>query len=220
MEIPTIKGEARTAAGSRAAARLRRSGRLPAVVYGHRQEPQAVSLSAHDMEVHLQHGAHLLNLELAGQVQPCLIKEAQYDYLGSHLMHVDLARVDLNEKVKVRVTIELRGTPRGIAEGGVLRQELADLEVECLVSRIPERVRVDVSELGLHAVLYVKDLKLEEGLTAASDAESVVATVRPPHVMAEAPVSAPAEAAAAEPEVIARGKAEEEGAEAPEKEKK
>lgn len=223
MEIPTVKAETRKAAGSRAATRLRTSGKLPGIMYGHKQDPVAISLDRHDLEQHLSRGAHLLQVDMAGKSQPCLIKDAQYDYLGATLVHVDLARVDLNERVKVHVPIELRGTPKGISEGGVLNQELSDIEIECIVARIPEKVRVDVSHLALHSVLYVKELKLDAGMTAVSDPEKVVATVRPPQVHAEAavPGAAPAEGAA-EPEVIAKGKIEEEGEAAPaaEKEKK
>lgn len=209
MDIPTIKAETRKAAGSRAAARLRRAGKLPAVVYGHQEAPLAVALDNHEMEKHLSHGAHVLQLDLGGRNQPVLIKDAQYDHLGMALLHVDLTRVDLNEKVKVRVPLELRGTPKGVAEGGVLRQDLGDLEVECLATNIPEKVRIDVSEMALDAVLYVKDLKLDAGLTAAGDLDAVVATCRVPVVKTEEPAAAPAEGASAEPEVIAKGKVEE-----------
>ena len=223
MDIPTVKAESRKAAGSRAATRLRNSGKLPAVVYGHKQDPVAISLDRHDMERHMGHGAHLLQVEMSGKLQPCLVKEAQYDHLGATLVHLDLARVDLNERVKVLVPIELRGTPKGVGEGGVLNHELPDIEIECIVAKIPERIRVDVSDMKLHSVMYVKDLKLEAGMTAVSDSEKVVATVRPPQVHAEAavPGAAPVEGAT-EPEVIAKGKIEEEGeAAAPaEKEKK
>ncbi len=213
MEIPTIKAEPRKVAGSRATARLRNRGQLPAIVYGHKQDPEAVSLDYHAVDQHLQHGGHLVNLDLAGKVQPCLFKEAQYDHLGMQLLHIDLARVDLTERVKVHVPIELRGTPKGVAEGGLLRHELPELEVECLVTDIPEHIRVNVAELALHQVLYVKDLRLEGNLKAVTDPETVVATVRLPQVEVVAPVAAtPAEGAAAEPEVIAKGKIEEEPA--------
>ena len=220
MEIPTIKAESRQAAGSRAAARLRRKGKLPAIVYGHKQDPLAVALEMHDVELHMSHGAHLVNLDVQGKVQPCLIKDAQYDHLGAELVHLDLARVDLNETVKVHVTLELRGTPKGAAEGGQLRQEMMDLEVECLVTSIPENIRVSVADLALNQVLYVKDLKLDAGIKVVNDPESVVATCRLPQVQAEVPTEAavPVEGAA-EPEVIAKGKIEEEGAEGAEKEK-
>jgi len=220
MEIPTVKADSRKAAGSRAAARLRRAGKLPGIVYGHKQDTVAVIMDRHDMEQHLEHGTHLLQVELGGKTQPCLIKDVQYDHLGSTPVHVDLARVDLNERVKVRVPIELRGHPKGVAEGGMLRQELSDLEVECLVVSIPEKVRIDVSHLALHEVLYVKDLKLEAGLKATKDPDTVVATVRLPQVQVEAPVEGAPVVGAAEPEVIAKGKVEEEPMEGVEKEKK
>lgn len=217
MEIPTVKAETRKAAGSRAATRLRNSGKLPAILYGHKQNPEAVSLDRHDMQQHMEHGAHLLHLDMGGKTQPCLIKDAQYDYLGSTLVHIDLTRVDLNELVKVHVPLELRGTPKGIAEGGVLNQGMSDIEIECIVANIPDRVRIDISHLGLNSVLYVKDLKLDAGMTATNDPDSVVATVRPPQVQAETAVAAAPVEGAAEPEVIAKGKIEEEPEEGAEK---
>jgi large subunit ribosomal protein L25 len=215
MEIATLKGEARKVAGSRAAARLRRAGKLPAIVYGHQIDPQPVALDYHEVELQLRHGAHVINLELGGEVQPCLFKDAQYDYLGSTLVHVDLTRVSLTERVKVHVQLVLRGQPKGIGEGGVLHQELAELELECPALQIPDAIRVDVSGLALNQVLYVKDLTLDENLKALNELDAVVATVREPTAKAEeaeavAVPTAEAAAGAAEPEVIAKGKAEEE----------
>ena len=215
MEIPTLKGESRKVAGSRAAARLRRAGKLPAIVYGHQIDPQAVTLDYHEVELQLRHGTHVVNLDLGGEVQPCLFKDAQYDYLGSTLVHVDLARVSLTERVKVRVQLILRGHPKGVGEGGILHQELAELELECPALQIPDAIRVDVSELGLNQVLYVKELKLDENIKVLNEQDAVVATVREPaavveEVPAAAVPTAEAAAGAAEPEVIAKGKAEEE----------
>ncbi|MBN2561255.1 MAG: 50S ribosomal protein L25 [Phycisphaerae bacterium] len=213
MEIPTLKGEYRKAAGSRAAARLRRAGKLPGIVYGHKTDPVPVALDYHDVDLLLNHGAHLVNLEIDGEAKACLFKDTQYDYLGAALMHVDLARVDLTERVKVHVEIELRGTPKGVTEGGVLTAGLKELEVECLVTHIPETIRVDVSELDVDQVLHVKDLTLESGLSVLSDPESMVAMVREPavkEVAAEEEVAEAAAGAGAEPEVIGKGKGEEE----------
>lgn len=213
MEIPTLKAEQRQVAGSRAAARLRRAGKLPAIVYGHQRDPEPVTLDYHDVELQIQHGSHVVNLDLQGRVQPCLLKDAQYDHLGVKLLHMDLTRVDLNERVTVSVPVELRGTPKGVSEsGGVLRQELVDLELECPVIAIPERIRVDVSHLELDDVLHVRDVPLDAGFAAMNDPETVVATVRPPQVeAAPAPVAEEGETAAgAEPEVIAKGKEEKE----------
>ena len=224
MEIPTLQAESRKAAGSRAATRLRKAGKLPAIVYGRKQDPLAIAIDYHKMEQHMSHGAHLLNLDINGKVQPCLIKDAQYDHLGSTLVHIDLARVDLKDKVKVHVPLELRGTPKGAADGGVLRQDMQELEVECLVTSIPERIRIDVSDLALDQVWYVKDLKLDPGLKSTNDPDSVVATCRIPLEKAAVDVTAAPVEGAAEPEVIAKGKIEAEGEEAaaekPEKKEK
>ncbi|MEE8385191.1 MAG: 50S ribosomal protein L25, partial [Dehalococcoidia bacterium] len=110
MEIPTLKGDQRKAAGTREAARLRRAGKLPGILYGHELKPVAVTLDRHDVNLLLDHGTHVVSLELDGQQQACLFKDAQYDHLGAELIHVDLARVDLTELVKVHVEVELRGT--------------------------------------------------------------------------------------------------------------
>lgn len=221
MEIPTLKGKQRKASGSREAARLRKAGKLPGIVYGHKLDPVPVTFEYPDVGLLLEHGEHVVNLDVEGKVEPCLFKDAQYDHLGAKLIHVDLARVDLTERVQVHVEVELRGSPKGVAEGGVLRKGLKSLFVDCLVTNIPKTIRLDVSELGVDDVMHVKDLTLESGLKAMDDPEAVVVMVREPTVKAdeelEAAGAASAEGAegaaastAAEPEVIAKGKDEEE----------
>jgi len=212
MDIPNVKVEPRKAAGSRAASRLRRAGKLPAIVYGHGRDPLPLSLDSHDITLHLQHGVHLLNLDLDGKSQACLIKDVQYDHLGSKLIHVDLARVDLTERVTVHVPIEIRGTPKGAKEGGVLLQEMTELEIECIVQNIPHEIRVDVSELGIGDVLHLSQVKLPPDMKTIGDPEDVVAMVREPRVIPEAELEGVAEAAEGEgePEVIAKGKEDEE----------
>ncbi len=219
MDIPTLNVESRKAAGTRAAARLRRGGKLPAVVYGHGRTPASVSLEYHDVERYLEHGLHVVKLDLDGNVQPCQFKAAQYDHLGSTLVHVDLVRVDLTERVKVTVQIEFRGKPKGAEAGGVFRHEMTELEIECVVAEIPESVRVDISELDLDDVIHAKDVAIPEGMTIAGDPEAVVGVVRLPAVVAEPePTEGEGEgeegAAAAEPEVITKGKPEDEAGEA------
>lgn len=210
MEIQSLTVETRKAAGSRAAARLRKQGKIPGIVYGHKIDPEPIVLTYKEVETTLHHGAHLVNLNLGGKTQSCLIKDVQYDHLGSTLIHIDLARVDLTERVTVKVPIELKGTAKGVGEGGVLRQELMDLEIECPVASIPESIRINVTDFPLDHVLHVKEIQLPEGVKAMADEDAVVLTVRIPLVRTEAAV-APVEGATAEPEVIAKGKIEEEG---------
>ncbi len=210
MEMVTLKGTPRKKNGSRESRKMRQQGMIPAVMYGHGETPEHLALAFHDVEVALLHGARTLTVETNGKKQTCLIKEVQHDHLDVHPIHMDLARVSADERVRVRVGIELRGTPKGIAEGGVLDQSMADIEVECLVLEIPDVLHPNVAHLALGDSLRVKDLVLPKGVTAVSDPEDRVASVR---ALAAAPDAvAPAEgeeAVTAEPERIGRIRKEE-----------
>ena len=121
------------------------------------------------------------------------------------VIHVDFARVSLDEKVKVTVPVELKGEPKGAADGGVLQQVIKELEVECLVTEIPEAIRHNVSEMALNDVVHISDLKLPTGVKVLQDGDLIVATVKE-ILEVVAPVAA--EEGAAEPEVIGRKPAE------------
>jgi len=201
----TIKAQTRTTTGTRVARRLRSQGLIPAIIYGHKEVPAAVVLPEHELALALEHGSHVLAVELDGSTSQCLIKDVQYDHLGHKPIHVDLARVSLDERVQVGVPIELRGTPAGASEGGVLDQILMEVQVECLVTQIPESIRVRVGTLGLGQTLRVRDLELPAGVTALVGGDEPVCTVR---ALGEEPTEA-AEEGPAEPEVITREKGEE-----------
>ena len=191
--------------GSRANKRLRDSGFIPGVVYGHKESVIPVTLPRKELTTHLDHGTHLFDLALDGHSEKVLVKEVQYDHLGLEVIHVDFARVSLDEKVEVTVALELKGTPKGEAEGGVLQQIVSELEIECLVTDIPEAIRHNVADLEKDAVLHIKDLRLPLGVRVLQDPDLIVATVREVQEAAPAEV---VEAAAAEPEVIGRKPAE------------
>lgn len=118
METATLKASRRDKIGTKHTRRLREKGLLPAIIYGHGEDPESVSLPAHDVAVELHHGARVLKLALNRKTGQFLIKDIQYDYLGTTPIHLDLMRVDLDETVTVRVGIELKGTPKGVSEGG------------------------------------------------------------------------------------------------------
>src|ERR1041385_3976603 len=200
-----IRGEL----GSRKNKRLRDAGFVPGVIYGHKEAVVPVTLPKRELVVHLNHGAHLFALAVDGKNENVLVKDVQYDHLGIEVLHVDFARVDLNERVEVTVPLVLKGEPKGAEEGGVLQQIVADLEIECLVTQIPDEVRHNVSEMGLDSVLHIKDLQFPEGVKSLQDPDLIVATVK--EIKEELPAEA-AEAGAAEPEII--GKKPEEGEEA------
>src|SRR5689334_20128805 len=205
--------------GSRANKRLRDAGQLPGVIYGHKEAVVPVTMPKKEVVNFLERGTHLFDLALDGKSEKVLVKEVQYDHLGLEIIHVDFARVSLDEKVEVTVPLELKGTPKGEAEGGVLQQIISELEIECLVTDIPEVIRHNVADMEKDSVLHIRDLKLPPGVRLLQDGELIVATVREIEEAAPAEVT---EAAAAEPEVIGRKPAEGEeaaaAAEAPAKE--
>src|SRR6476646_6159080 len=154
-----LTAQPRPEVGSRANKRLRDRGLVPGVVYGHKEAVVPVTLQKKELVGHLNHGAHVFDLALDGKSQKVLVKEVQYDHLGIEVIHVDFARVSLDEKVEVTVPLELKGEPKGEADGGVLQQILAELEIECLVTEIPDAIRHNVSEMALNDVLHIRELK-------------------------------------------------------------
>jgi large subunit ribosomal protein L25 len=212
-----VNANVRSELGSRANKRLRDKGLLPGVIYGHKEAIVPVTLPKKEVVNHLNKGAHVFDLAVDGKSEKVLVKDVQFDHLGMEVIHVDFARVSMDERVTVTVPVELKGTPKGEADGGVLQQIVATLEVECLVTDIPDAIRHNVNDLGLDAVLHVKDLTLPPGVKALQDPEVIVATVREIKEEEAAPA---VEGESAEPEVIGR-KAAEEGeagtAETPEK---
>lgn len=212
MEIARLQGETRRARGSREASRLRRQNKLPGVVYGHGLAPEAVAVPRREFEVLVEHGAHVLELDVGGSRAAVLIKAVQFDCVGTTPTHVDFMRVDLNERVTVSVPLEFRGTPVGTTEGGIFEENMVDIEIEAVVTQIPEAIRVNTANLKLGDFLHVKDLDLPEGVKAMTSPDAIVCAVRAK--LAEEAVVVPVEGEEPkEPEIItAKAKPEEEEA--------
>ncbi len=221
MEL--IKSVTREKLGTRVTRRLRDSGMIPGVIYGHGEANAFFSIDKHDLDIVLKRGERLVELELSGKKETCLIKAVQRDAFGHQVVHVDLTRVDLNETVQVTVPVVLRGVPKGEAQGGVLTPGVQSLSIECVVTNIPDEIRVDVRELDINGILRVHDLPPIPGGKILTNPEVVVASCS---VITEAEVAAPVPGEeVAEPEVIGRkveeeGEGEEGAAAAPEKEEK
>jgi large subunit ribosomal protein L25 len=207
-ETLQLKTEPRTGRGSRHADRLRQAGRVPAVVYGHKQETLSVSVPRDDLAAALRHHARTLDLVIDGKTETVLIQGVQHDHLGSGLIHIDFRRVSKDERVRTTVEIELRGTAPGATGGGVLDQPLHKIHVECPAVSIPESIRVKIDSLLLGQAIHVKELDLPPGVKALDDPDLVVVQVKQQHVPVVEPTAMPAEAgaAAAEPEVITKKK--------------
>ena len=216
-DIVLLETSTREGHGSRKAERLRKQGKVPAVVYGHKEATESVSVSKDALLHAILHKARVVDLKSAAGTQKALITELQWDHLGKELLHADFKRVDINERITVTVPIELKGIAPGVTGGGALEQPLHTLQVECLAIAVPESVRVNIGELQIGIAIHVRELHLPEGVKALNDPEAVVVQVKAPQVEAEVAVGVPTAAELAEPEVIGR-KATDEEAEA-EKEK-
>jgi len=204
-----MKATTRKETGSRQVKKLRAKGLTPAIIYGHGEAPAQVTLSEHDLELALQHGERLLEVDVDGAVQNVLVKDVQYDTFGHFVQHVDLLRVSLTDRVEVEVRVLLRGTPKGVADGGVLNQIVGDIRVECPVAAIPEEIRVMVTDLAKDQSLYLRDIKLPEGVLLLDDPDAVLCQCAEVAEEVVAPVEGEAEV---EPEVIGGKKEEEEEA--------
>ncbi len=200
IEALSLQAEPREQIGSKAAAAIRRKGRIPAIVYGHKQEPVAISLDAHDFTEGLRHGHRLMDVSVSGNTEKMIIKDLQYDHLGRTVLHADLMRVDVTERIKVEVPIELKGVPKGTQEGGVLEAHMDHVDVECLAIDIPESILVSVKDLDVGQSIYARDVKLPDGVKLMSLPDIIVATCR---VLAEVKTTEQIEAETpAAPEVI------------------
>src|SRR6185503_20157141 len=154
-------------------------------------------------------GTHIIDITLNGKSEKMLIQDVQYDYLQKDIEHIDLLRIDPNKKVKVKVALDFRGTPKGAKEGGILETQTPEIELEVSPLHIPSSIRVNVENLELHQILHAKEIPLPEGATLVDYAEKIICQVRTVKEEVAAVEGVPT---ATEPEVIGKKK-EEEGAE-------
>jgi len=211
-ESVLVVAQDREARGTREARRLRRKGFVPGVVYGHKEATVAISVNGDEIFKVIRQGVRVVDLQAEGKVQKALIRDAQWDHLGKELLHVDFARIAADERVVITVPVVLRGTAPGVTAGGVLDQPIHSLSVECLAIKVPESIRVNVSELQMDGVIHVRELVLPEDVKAMADPDAVVVQVKQKLLEPEAAPAPVAEQA--EPEIIGRqAKPEEEESE-------
>jgi large subunit ribosomal protein L25 len=211
MAEVTLEVTRREATGKEVAKKLRRDGKVPAVVYGGHREPVAITVDRKTVAELIQKSEHgirsvfLLKMAGSDQQRHAMIKDLTIDPISRRMKHIDFVRVIMDEKVKVTIPVHVTGTAIGVKEGGVLDFQVRELHVECLPNAIPDSIDVDVTALGAHEYVRIKDLTLPEGVKVSDDPERVVVGVTQARAEAE-----PAEAAAvAEPEVIKKGKPDE-----------
>jgi large subunit ribosomal protein L25 len=179
--------------------RLRREGRIPAVLYGKKTGNELLHLDYSQFLRFLQQEgtSAVINLKLPdGKTKHVMIKELQKDPIKDVILHVDLYEINMNEPVDTETVIELNGEPAGVKEGGILQQQLRTVEIRCLPNNIPDALTVDISELKIGDSVLLRDVKLPEGVELLSDPEEVVASVLPPQIEREKETEALDEAAA------------------------
>jgi large subunit ribosomal protein L25 len=200
----------RTERGTRKTRFLRAEGKTPGVIYGLGKENIAVELPTVETVSVLKSGAHIIDVSLNGKAEKLLIQDVQYDYLQANLEHIDLLRIDPKQKVRVKVSLEFRGIPKGAKEGGILETQTTVVEIEVSPLQIPDNIRVNVDHLELHAIIHAKDVTMPEGAKLMDYPEKIICQVR---TVKEEVVAVAVEAGPTEPEVIGKKKEEEEGAE-------
>ncbi|HZI94969.1 MAG TPA: 50S ribosomal protein L25 [Patescibacteria group bacterium] len=221
-----VEAEKRTDLGKNASRRIRRSGKIPAVLYGGDGSVETLAVDPKHLEaiLHSEAGENTLfgvNLMPGGRVPGrVMIKEHQVDPITDRVTHADLMRIAMDKAIRVQVTIHHVGIAKGVKlQGGILDHPLREVEVECLPADIPERIEVDITELDLGKSLRVSDLTAPPGVKILTDPATAFISVVAPTVEKEpvAAVEGAAVEAPTEPELIRKGKAETaEDGEAPE----
>ncbi len=211
-----LKAEQRSATGRSAVRKLKARGVVPAIIYGGKDKPQPLQVSARDINAMLSHASGeniLVELEIAGEKsnRTALVQEIQHSPVGGAVLHIDFHAVSMDQAIQTDVPLEPIGVPEGVKTfGGLLEQSLRSLAIECLPRDLPDRITVDVSKLNIGDSIHVRDIQLPSGVTAKVQADLTAFSVLAP-VVEEEPVVAEAEAAAG-PEVIKEKKEEGEAA--------
>lgn len=205
MERLALTAQFRDGVGKGVARSLRRKGLVPAVVYGRGRSPMPVAVDGRALLSALQTDAGrnvLIDLKVTGDggAEPAtvMVKEIQRDIYRNHIIHADFHAISLTETIETRVRVVLRGTSKGVSEGGIVEHHLRDVLVECMPTLIPEQIYLDVTELGVGHSLHARDLAVPGGVTLLTPPDEVIVTVVAPRVQEEAAPAAAAAAAAVE----------------------
>lgn len=202
----TIKVEKRETTGTLRMRRLRQSGKIPAVIYGHGQDTIMLSADGKDIGNAIRAGQYVVKLSGALD-ESALIKEVQWDALGSQVVHLDFSRIDEKELVEVTLPIEIKGSAPGTKSGGTLRHLAQELEIACPANVLPDRLECNINELQLDQIITAGEIELPPGASLTGPADAPICQCLIVEVVEEQEDGDAA--AAAEPEVIGR-KAEDE----------
>ncbi|MDR1251295.1 MAG: 50S ribosomal protein L25 [Treponema sp.] len=202
MSQVVLSARNRQKAGSAESRRLRRSGRIPAVLYGRSGQAIAIDLDAQEFMRRVRNISEstIVKVEADGKSYDAFVKDTQRNIIDGNILHVDFYEVESGVVLRAKVSLHLNGNPIGVREGGILENPLHEIEVECLPGNLPERIEVDISGLKVNQSLHVRDIPLGEGVKLLSGADQVVALVK--FAKAEAVPAAEAEVAAGTPAAV------------------
>lgn len=225
MERFQLQSEPRDGAGKGVSRKLRMKGRLPAVLYGRRDDPMGLSVSEVEMKGILRKhpDSPIVDLTISGgSAINAIVRDVQRHPASGKLIHIDLQRIRLDEKLRVEVHVHVHGNPAGVKDqGGILEHGTRSVNVLCLPTQIPNSIDVDASALMIHHSIKIKDIAAAyPDVEFLDDEETMLATVIPPNVEAAAVPVAGAEPGVAEPELIRKPGAEAEGEETAKDDKK
>ena len=208
----TLHVERRERVGSRYAKRERSVGKLPAVLYGHGQDPMSLTLNAKEAIRLFEQGERVFNIDLSGEgAQAVLLKDIQFDYLGTNVIHVDLARVDMTEEIDSHVVLRFVGEAPGMKRAGaIFMHPMSSLHIRCTVADLPDHIDVSVAELELGATIHARDIALPANIKLESDPDSIIAQIVEAVTEEATGEAAEVAASSAEPEVITKKKEEKE----------
>ena len=216
MEKLVMKASKREERGKNACKHMRREGLIPGIVYKGGKE--ALSIQVNEKELwkilHTEAGGNaIITLDIEGGTNKTVIAhELQHDPMTDRVIHVDFHEISLTEVIKVKVPVSLKGEAAGVAEGGVLNQVMWEIEVECKAMDLPEHINVHIEGLNIGDGIHLKDIEIPETVRVLDDGEQLVVGVNAPHVEEE--VEGEPEVEGEEPEVIKKGKLEEEAGDA------
>ena len=214
MEKSILEAEVRKTGSKQARKIVRKEGKVPGVFYSKRDAPIHLSVSEKALSSLVYTAeTHLISLKVNEKELDCVIKDIQFDPITDKVVHFDLIGLTTGEKFQLEVPVQLNGTPLGIKEGGIIQHLIHKLEIECLPKDIPQHININISELNIGDAIHVKDLSFEN-ITFLNPKDSVIVSVTHPKVEKEpVEVEEIAEEEQTEPEVIGKGKTEEEEAE-------
>jgi large subunit ribosomal protein L25 len=211
-----LKASPRDTTGKGSSRKIRSTGRVPAVIYGHGESTRLLSVDAHELEmlfsrIHVENTVIDVSIDGDAQTVKALVREVQKHVVRDDVLHVDFYQIHAGEYVTVEIPVRLHGTAPGVKLGGILQHSLNEIEVRCLPDRIPETIDIDISGLDIGDSIHVRDITAPEGVEFQIDLDRTVCSLMAP-VVATAEEGEAEEAAPAigEPEVIGKGKGDEE----------